>query len=76
MDAAKAAFRVAVSADKIKESNGLRLSLVYYECGQGSLAICRVKSQIWEVPLKFDAHATNRVIHLSGPGVPKEATKP
>jgi thiol-disulfide isomerase/thioredoxin len=58
-------FRLSVPLDKVAGSNGLRLSLVYYECGQGSQAICRVKSQIWDIPLKFDAAARERVIHLA-----------
>jgi DNA-binding beta-propeller fold protein YncE len=75
VDATKTAFQVSVPADKINQSNGLRLSLVYYECGEGSQAICRVKSQIWEVPLKFETSSSNRVIHLSGPDVTKEEPK-
>ncbi|HEV3257854.1 MAG TPA: thioredoxin-like domain-containing protein [Gemmataceae bacterium] len=62
----KPAFSLTVPAGKLAGASGLRLSLVYYECGEGSAAICRIKSQIWEVPLAFDAKATSRVIQLSG----------
>jgi len=76
LDTPKTAFRVAVPADKINDANGLMLSLVYYECGQGSQALCRVKSRIWEIPLKFDAGAAAGVIHLSGSDVAKGGPVP
>jgi hypothetical protein len=72
----KSSFRVSVPAAKLAGSRGLRFTLVYYECGEGSSGLCRVKSQVWEVPLKFDPAATERVIQLSGPSVPKEDSKP
>jgi len=72
----KRVFSLTVPAGKLAGTPGLRLSLVYYECAEGSAAICRVKSQIWEVPLRFDAKATNRVIQLSGAGVEKNGKKP
>ena len=72
----KPVFSLTVPAGKLAGTPGLRLSLVYYECGEGSAAICRIKSQIWEVPLQFDASAKNRVIQLSGAAVEKNEKKP
>ena len=63
----KAAFRVTVPVAKLAASGGLSLSVLYFECGEGNKAICRIKSQIWEVPLKFDAAAKDRVVLLDGP---------
>lgn len=65
---AKPAFAVTVPAAKLADVDlqGLRLSVVYIECGEGSEAICRIKSQIWEIPLKFDAAAKGRSISLVG----------
>lgn len=63
----KASFRVEVPLAKIQDSEGVRLSLLYFECGEGNAAICRIKSQIWDIPLKFDASAKERVISLQGP---------
>jgi DNA-binding beta-propeller fold protein YncE len=62
---AKPRFDVKVPAAKINGAAGLRLSLVYYECG--SEGLCRVKSLIWDVPLKFDAAAKNGVVQLTTP---------
>jgi hypothetical protein len=67
---ARPAFTVAVPAGKLADVDvqGLRLSLVYYECGEGTEAICRIKSQIWEIPLKFDASArTPKIVLVGGP---------
>jgi hypothetical protein len=69
-------FAVPVPAARLAGSKGLRLSLVYYECGEGSEAVCRIKSQVWDVPLQFDATATNRLIALAGPTVAKTEGKP
>ncbi len=70
------AFKLAAPAAKLAGSKGLRLSLVYYECGEGNQALCRVKSQIWEVPLQWDAAASNRVIQLTGPTMAKAEGNP
>ncbi|HEV3119976.1 MAG TPA: thioredoxin-like domain-containing protein [Gemmataceae bacterium] len=60
------AFRVAVPVTRLAGKEGLRFSVVYYECGEGTLAICKIKSQIWDVPIKTDATVTERLIRLSG----------
>ncbi len=67
LDEVKSKFDVKVPAGKVNGAGGLRLSLVYYECTEGKEGLCRIKSQIWDVPLKFDAAATNRVVQLTGP---------
>src|SRR5205823_4913441 len=38
----KTKFNLVVPVDKLAGSSGLQLSLVYYECGEDSEAICRV----------------------------------
>src|SRR5262249_16611552 len=63
----KPSFQVTVPAARRGRADKLRLSLVYYECGEGNQSLCRIKSQIWDVPLKPDAMATSRVIQLTGP---------
>jgi thiol-disulfide isomerase/thioredoxin len=73
---AKTTFPVPVPVAKVAQANGLRLSLVYYECNGGSQAICRVRSQIWDIPLKFDAAAKDRVIRLSGRSLARNGVKP
>jgi DNA-binding beta-propeller fold protein YncE len=69
------AFSLTVPAAKLVGSKGMRFSLVYYECGASSQALCRVKSQIWDIPLKLHADATNRVIPLLGASVAKSVDK-
>jgi thiol-disulfide isomerase/thioredoxin len=61
-------FTLVVPAARLTDVDleGLRLSLVYFECNEGSEGVCRIKSQIWEIPLKFDAKAKERVIQLAG----------
>jgi DNA-binding beta-propeller fold protein YncE len=57
----KTAFDVTVPAAKLVGASGLRLSLVYYECGEGSEGVCRIKSRVWEVPVKVDAAGTRTI---------------
>jgi DNA-binding beta-propeller fold protein YncE len=69
----KTAFNVVVPASKLAGASGLRLSLVYYECGEGSEGICRIKSRIWEQPFKAGAAPATRPITLSSAaGEPKK----
>jgi DNA-binding beta-propeller fold protein YncE len=75
LPSASPSFSLAVPAAKLAGSKGLRFSLVYYECGAASEALCRVKSQIWDIPLKLSADATNRVIPLFGATVAKSVDK-
>ena len=69
-------FTISAPVDKLKAGNGLRLSLAYYDCREGAGALCRVKSVIWDVPLRFDPAAKTRSIQLNGPGVQKDERKP
>ena len=71
----KSSFTVPVPVAKLAGASGVRLSLIYYECGEGSEAICRIKSHIWELPLKFEATATERVIALSSSPGQKDEKK-
>jgi thiol-disulfide isomerase/thioredoxin len=64
-------FKVAVPLDKLAGAKGVRLSVAYYDCAGDKRAVCRIKSVIWEIPLKFDAASTNRAIQLSSPSVAK-----
>jgi thiol-disulfide isomerase/thioredoxin len=73
-EAAKS-FKVTVPAAKVAGAKGLSLSVVYYECSQSGQGVCRIKSQIWELPLKFDAASTRRVIQMAGPAVAKNGSK-
>ncbi|MCS6849866.1 MAG: thioredoxin-like domain-containing protein [Gemmataceae bacterium] len=57
-------FVVSVPLAKLASSDLLRLSLVYYECSEGSEGVCRIKSHIWEVPLKFDPTSSVRSLEL------------
>lgn len=66
---AKTTFHVKVPAAQVASSDGLRLSLLYYECTEGNQGLCRIKSQIWDVPLRFDANSQNRAVRLTGPSV-------
>ena len=66
-------FQVAVPLSKLAGATGLRVSVAYYECGEGSAAICRLKSRIWDIPLKLDPEATERMIRLAASSAaPKE----
>jgi thiol-disulfide isomerase/thioredoxin len=58
-------LKVTVPAARLSESAGLRFSLLYYECADGAQALCRVKSRIWDIPLKFDKDSRCRTIQLS-----------
>jgi thiol-disulfide isomerase/thioredoxin len=60
-----ATFQIAVPAAKLAGADALRLSLVYYECSVANQGVCRIKSQIWDVPLKVEAAATGRTIQLT-----------
>jgi len=69
-------FTVSVPAGKVAEASGLRLSLQYYECSEGSRAICRVKSHIWEIPFRPGAAARERVMSLTnGPALARDEKK-
>ncbi len=72
----KTGFAVAVPLAKLAGAKGVRLSVAYYDCAEGAKAICRIKSVIWDVPLKFDAAATARTIQLTSPSVAKDEKKP
>ena len=71
----KAAFKVPVPAAALAGSKGLRVSLAYFECSDGSEGICRIKSQIWDIPLKLDPTAKERVIFLRAPSVATDDIK-
>ena len=71
LEESKASFAVTVPLAKLAGAKGVRLSVAYYDCAEDARAICRVKSLIWDVPLQFDATATNRAIKMSGPSVAK-----
>src|SRR5262249_54141427 len=66
-----ATFQITLPAAKLTSGEALRLSLVYYECGTDNQGLCQIKSQIWDVPLKFAAAATGRTIRLTGPTAAK-----
>ena len=57
-------FRLTVPVSKLNGQDGLRLSLLYYECGEASRGLCKVKSHIWDIPIQRDASASARAIHL------------
>jgi thiol-disulfide isomerase/thioredoxin len=67
LDEVKPAFKVAVPLASVAGARGVRLSLVYYECSEGGEGLCRIKSQIWDIPLKLDATAKERTINLRAP---------
>ena len=56
--------KLASAVSKLAGQDGLRLSLLYYECGEASRGLCKVKSQIWDIPIQKDASASARAIHL------------
>ena len=68
----KTSFQVTIPAAKLAGSSGLRFSLLYFECSEGKSAICRIKSQIWDVPLTFDKDAKSRLVRLEGPSAAKK----
>jgi thiol-disulfide isomerase/thioredoxin len=68
----KGALEIKVPADKIAQANSLKVSLAYLVCKEGSEAVCRMKSHVWEMPLKATAEAKGRVISLGT----AEATTP
>jgi hypothetical protein len=63
-------FQITLPAAKLAGAEALRLSLVYYECAADKQGLCQIKSQIWDVPLKFAA-GTGRTIRLTGPTAAK-----
>jgi thiol-disulfide isomerase/thioredoxin len=65
-----AAFQITLPAAKLAGADALRLSLLYYECATGNQGLCQIKSQVWDVPLKFAAGA-GRTIRLTGPTAAK-----
>jgi hypothetical protein len=59
--------RLSVPVAVLSDKTGLRLSVMYYECGEGNLGICKVKNRVWDIPIKVDASATERAVRLSEP---------
>jgi thiol-disulfide isomerase/thioredoxin len=62
----KTEFPIAVPAGRLAGADVLRVSLLYYECATGNQALCRVKSRVWDVPLKRDTAAATRQVELTG----------
>jgi thiol-disulfide isomerase/thioredoxin len=76
LDEQATAFPIKVPLARVNGSGGVKLSLVYYECGGSSQGVCRIKSHIWEIPLKVDGAATNRVIHVTALSRGPDEVKP
>jgi thiol-disulfide isomerase/thioredoxin len=76
LDEQKTEFPIKVPLARVSGAGGVKLSLVYYECGGSSQGVCRIKSHIWQIPLKVDGASTNRVIHVSGLARGPEEVKP
>jgi thiol-disulfide isomerase/thioredoxin len=76
LDEQKTEFPIKVPLARLSGAGGVKLSLVYYECGGSSQGVCRIKSHIWQIPLKVDGASTNRVIHVSGFSGGPEEVKP
>jgi thiol-disulfide isomerase/thioredoxin len=60
----KTGFALKVPLDKLAGATALRVSLAYSECAEGNEGLCRLKSHIWEIPLRFAKAETTRTIQL------------
>lgn len=63
----KTEFTMPVPLALLQGAEVLRLSLLYYDCATGKEGLCRILSQIWDVPVKLDPTSTNRTLELEGP---------
>jgi DNA-binding beta-propeller fold protein YncE len=60
----KAAFALKVPLAKLARATALRVSLAYSECAESNEGVCRLKSHIWEIPLRFGKAEARRTIQL------------
>jgi hypothetical protein len=65
LDTPKDEFEIKVEAARLAGAKSARVSLAYVVCSEGSEGVCQIKSQVWEIPLRADAGAKERVIQLA-----------
>jgi thiol-disulfide isomerase/thioredoxin len=61
----KAEFTIKVPAEKLAGAKGLKVSVLYYVCQEAAQGLCTVKSHVWDVPVRFDAGSSTRVLSLA-----------
>ncbi len=74
-DKCKSSFEINVPIEKLAGANSLKVSLVFFFCEEGGEGLCRIKSQIWEIPLRVEADAKDRTIQLVASAVTTEKEK-
>ncbi len=72
LEKCKTTFEIKVPAEKLAAAQSLKVSLVFFFCEEGGEGLCRIKSQIWEIPLRVEADAKDRTIQLVASAVSKE----
>jgi thiol-disulfide isomerase/thioredoxin len=75
LDQTKPSLEITVPAARVAEAKGIRLSLVYYESSEGSSGVSKVKSHVWDIPVKIDPGSMNRLIRVEAPAVAKNGGK-
>jgi len=71
LDQPKSAFDILIPAVRFAGAKAANVSLAYVICAEGGEGVCQLKSQIWEIPLRQDAAAKERVIQLRVESVEK-----
>jgi thiol-disulfide isomerase/thioredoxin/DNA-binding beta-propeller fold protein YncE len=61
-------FEIKLPAEKLRAARPLKVSVGYVTCSEGGEGVCRPQSQVWEIPLKLDPAAKERVIVLETSG--------
>lgn len=58
----QATFTLSLKDLSLADAHELQIAVTYYHCETGSEGVCRVETQVWTVPLRFDAaHGTDKL---------------
>ena len=65
LDTPKDEFEIRVDAARLVGAKSLKVSLAFVICAEGGEGVCQIKSQLWDIPLRIDPAAKERVISLA-----------
>lgn len=71
IDDPKSPLTLKVAINKLGPAKTLKVSLAYMMCQEGGEGVCKLRSHVWEIPLRRDAAGTERIVSLVTKGEEK-----
>jgi hypothetical protein len=71
IDDPKSPLTLKVAISKLGPAKTLKVSLAYMMCQEGGEGVCKLRSHVWEIPLRHDAAGMDRIVSLVTKGEEK-----